>query len=294
MRKLTLVGAVAVASFLVAAPSFAQTVQYTGSLMIGFGDSDNPDDLSNNAIPICAHTGPNPFAPQTFGSLPVFGQAEQTAGGALTFQGHGVGGGPQAGSGAGGSEVRVNATCNVAVPAFLNPRLRSRTQVGAGKWPSVVGDFAGSGTTATPTATPTYMVSAGGGNAADFATPIPFFAGNGAVNVVAGGNNYGGGIPFQGGGGVQLGLNTTTMTPGGGTLMTFGVVDYVNGFLPTDPQLFGTNAKGVFNGTLGTTTTFPNGLVVGAPNTLALRTPGGTTINAQGAVQTLFLSLIHI
>lgn len=286
MRKLTLVGAVAAASFLVAAPSFAQTVQYTGSLMIGFGDSDNPTDLANNAIPICAHTGPNPFAPQTFGSLAVYGQAEQTAGGALTFSGHGIGGGPQAGSGRGGSEVKVNATCNVVVPSFLNPRFRSRTQVGAAKWPSVKGAFAGSGTTATPTATPTYMVSAGNGNAAAFATVVPFYGVNGQVAVVPGANNFGGGIPFQGGGGVQLALNTTTMTALGGTLMTFGVADYVNGFLPTDPQLFGTDAKGAFNN--AATTTFPNGLIVGQAENMALRTPGGTTIDQQGAIQTLF------
>ncbi|MFK7896417.1 MAG: PEP-CTERM sorting domain-containing protein [Myxococcota bacterium] len=305
MRKLMLVGAVAAASFLVAAPSFAQTVQYTGSLMIGFGDSDNPTDVSNNAVPICAFTGPNPFAPQTFGSLPVYGRAEQTASGALTFQGHGIGGGPQAGSDAGGAVVKVNATCNVVVPSFLNPRLRSRTQVGAAKWPGVRGAFPATGTgvgsPATPTVPPTYMLSAGNGNPSSFATAIPFFGGNGQVTVSPGANNYGGGIPYQGGGGVQLALNTTTMTGGGGTLMTFGVADYVNGFLPTDPQLFGTDAKGVFNGPLGATTSFPNGIIVGQAQNMALRTPGaltptnGTmmvpvslrTIDMQGAIQTL-------
>jgi hypothetical protein len=64
-------------------------------------------------------------------------------------------------------------------------------------------------------------------------------------------------------------------------------VDYVNGFLPTDPQIFGTDAKGGQNGPFGGTTTFAPGLIIGQAQTMALRTPGGTTINQQGLIKTL-------
>ena len=55
-EKLGRIGAAAAATatLLFAGQGLAQTVvQYTGSLMIGFGDSDNPTDLANNAVPIC-------------------------------------------------------------------------------------------------------------------------------------------------------------------------------------------------------------------------------------------------
>lgn len=296
-EKLTRIGILAAAttaSLLFAGPVMAQTVvQYTGSLMIGFGDSDNPTDLANNAVPICAVNG-NPFAPATFGSLPVYGRANQTAAGALTFSAHGRGdgAGPQVESLKGGAEVRVAATCNVQVPPFLNPRLRSRIQAAAEIFPGirgpVVGTVMGVYITPTPMIAPTWMVGPGQGNAhpgAVLNTPIPFFAGNGAVRITKGANNYGGAIQYQGGGGVQLGINTTIMTPGGATLMTFGVARYVNGFLPTDPSYFGTGAKGKIGP--GATTMFPNGLILGNQRTMALRTAGGATINAQGKIVTL-------
>ena len=78
---LTRVGSAAAiaTTLLCAGPGLAQTVvQYTGSLMIGFGDPDNPTDISNDAVPICAVKG-NPFAKHTFGSLRVYGRANQTA-----------------------------------------------------------------------------------------------------------------------------------------------------------------------------------------------------------------------
>lgn len=290
-EKLTRVGifaAVTTATLLFAGQGFAQTVvQYSGSLMIGFGDSDNPTDLANNAVPICAVD--NPFAPATFGSLPVYGRATQTAGGALTFHAHGIGGGPQIPSGKGGAEVRVPSTCNVVVPPFLNPRLRSRIQAAGEIFPGIRGPWQGTFMTPTPVVAPTWMVGPGQGNS--FAGPslntaIPFFDGDGAVAIVKGPNNYGGAIQYQGGGGVQLGINTTIMTGGGATLMTFGVARYVNGFLPTDPTLFGTDATGV-DGPAAGTTAFPNGLIAGNQQTMALRTPGGTTINQQGNIVTL-------
>lgn len=292
-EKLTRVGilaAVTTATLLFAGQGFAQTVvQYTGSLMIGFGDSDNPTDLANNAIPICAVNG-NPFAPATFGSLPVYGRATQTAGGALTFHAHGRGdeGGPQVESLKGGAEVRVPSTCNVQVPPFLNPRLRSRIQAAGEIFPGIRGPWNGTFMTPTPVVAPTWMVGPGQGHAfagPSLNTPVPFFGGGGAVAIVKGPNNFGGAIQYQGGGGVQLGINTTTMNTAGGTLMTFGNVPYINGFLPTDPTLFGTDATGVDG--IGTTTSFPNGLIAGNQRTMAFRTPGGTTIDQQGFRQTL-------
>ncbi len=296
-EKLTRIGILAAAttaSLLIAGlharQGMAQTVvQYTGSLMIGFGDSDNPTDLANNAIPICAVNG-NPFAPATFGSLPVYGRANQTAAGALTFSAHGRGdgAGPQVESLKGGAEVRIAATCNVQVPPFLNPRLRSRIQAAAEIFPGIRGDWAGTFMTPTPMVAPTWMVGPAQGNSfagAVLNTPIPFYAGNGAVRITKGANNYGGAIQYQGAGGVQLGINTTIMTGGGMTLMTFGVARYVNGFLPTDPTVFGTDATGKFGP--GATTMFPNGLIAGQQRTMALRTPGGATINAQGKIVTL-------
>lgn len=296
LHKLTRFGmatAATTAALLLAGQAMAQTVvQYTGSLMIGFGDSDNSTDAANNAVPICAVK--NPFAPATFGSLKVYGRANQTAGGALTFSGHGRGdgAGPQVESGRGGAVVKVAATCNVQVPPFLNPRLRSRIQAAAEIFPGIKGDWVGTFMTPTPMVAPTWMVGPGQGNSfpgANLNQPIPFFAGNGAVKITKGPNNYGGAIQYQGGGGVQLGINTTIMRPGGGTLMAappdFGLVRYVNGFLPTDPSVFGTDATGKFGP--GVTTMFPFGLIVGNQRTMALRTPGGATINAQGKIVTL-------
>lgn len=293
-EKLMRIGilAAATATLLFAGQGLAQTVvQYRGSLMIGFGDSDNPLDVANNAIPICAVNG-SPFAVATFGSLPVYGRATQTAAGALTFaaQGAGDGAGPQVDSLKGGAEVRVPATCNVQVPPFLNPRLRSRIQAAGEKFPGIKGPWAGTFMTPTPMVAPTWMVGPGQGFAFGGAVlnqPVPFYAGGGADRITKGPNNYGGAIQYQGGGGVQLGINVTVMTPGGGPLATFGIVRYVNGFLPTDPTVFGTDATGV-NGPFPTLpAAFPNGLIAGVKRTMALRTPGGATINQQGKIVTL-------
>lgn len=289
LGRIGVLAAATTATLLFAGQGLAQTVvQYTGSLMIGFGDSDNPTDLANNAVPICAVNG-NPFAPATFGSLPVYGRATQTPMGALTFHAHGYGdaGGPQVESLKGGAERRVSATCNVQVPPFLNPRLRSRIQAAAEIFPGIRGPWNGTFMTPTPMVAPTWMVGPGQGNSFPGAVlnqAIPFFDGDGAVQIVKGANNYGGAIQYQGGGGVQLGINTTIMTGGGATLMTFGVARYVNGFLPTDPTLFGTDATGVDGP--GVTTVFTPGLIVGNRRTMALRTPGGATINQQGKIVT--------
>ncbi|MHA7839714.1 MAG: PEP-CTERM sorting domain-containing protein [bacterium] len=285
------VGALAiflVIATLIATPAFAQNVvQYTGSLMIGFSDADNPDP-TNDAVPICAAT--NPFIKQTFGSLPVNGFAVQPGAGGpgspLTFGGNyfGLPGVSSVNANlAGGSDIKTTGTCQLALPPFIDPRLRSRTQIGEARWPGMKGPFTAIGQA--PGATqPTYMVGPGGGHASlpagqnDIA--IPFYDGNGFDRITKGPATFGGAIPYSGGGGVQLGINTTTLTPGGNQpLATFGVASYINGFLPTDPQLFGTDAKGVSLNPSGLvpapTTAFANGLIVGRPSDLRLRTPGG-------------------
>lgn len=289
-QKLTLVGLLATASLLLAQQGIAQTVvQYSGSLMIGFGDSDNSAQ-TNDAIPICAINSPNPFAKQTFGSLPVYGRAVQNGAGpgaTLMFKGHGRPAAGQVPSLQGGAEIRVPSTCNVIVPPFLNPRLRSRIQAAGEIFPGTKGPWNGTFMTPVPAVAPDWTVGPGQGfnfTGMTLNTPIPFFAaGQGFHQIVKGANNFGGAIQYQGGGGVQLGINFA-VTFMGAPLQTFGVVPYANGFLPTDPTVFGTDATGVDAPT--TVTAFPNGLIAGQVQTMAARTPGGSTINQQGAIRT--------
>ena len=322
-----------------AGTSSAQALQYAGSLHMGLSDLNNEvtgNPPTNNALPICAGKGPlvnTDPAGTTEGTLLInaVGSGSASVGGTLTF--NAVGGGN------GGAQEKENATCNVAIPPFANPRLRSRTQVGAAHFPGRKGDWTPNLSTAATPATPTatYMLSAGGGNnqtamAANFTTvwtitdeagavgpggtpapvttytvmgsahsaSVPFLAaaGGGAFRVQQGAGQYGGGVPFSGGGGVQLGVNTTNMTPGGAPITDFGVVAYANGFLPTSPQLFGTDAKGVNIAPAITTAVygatpsafpFTLGLINGRQNlTYAFRTPGGSTQNQHGAVATAF------
>jgi hypothetical protein len=320
---------------LTAGTSYAQAVTLAGKLQIGFGDQNNITGFrSNNAVPICAGQGSlvNPGTiGTTLGTLLVAAQgtAAPGVGGAITFN--------AVGNGNGGAQQRDNATCNVAIPPFANPRLRSRTQVGAAHWPSRKGDFTtniiNASVPATPTAT--YMLSASGGynqaatafswTLTDEAGPpgtmgtpapttminetgsaisasVPFYGtGIGGQRVQPAGR-FGGGVPFSGGGGVQLGVNTVTKSAGGDTLVptfipgpNFGEVNYANGFLPTSPQIFGTDATGV--NILGQITagiftpnfTYTLGLINGRQDlTYAFRTPGGSTINQHGNVQTAF------
>ncbi len=320
MRKFLNFALLSALSVLVAGPSFAQAVAYSGKLQIGFGDQDNVTGFrSNNAIPICAGGGPviNPGTiGTTLGTLAMNGTASQVGSGpgsTISFQGvQGTGGGAQ---------VRVNGTCNVAIPGFANPRLRSRTQVGAAQFPGRKGPFTTMITQVSPPATaPIYPLAAAGGNeqtasitnwttmATGSAAPvtftgaayegsIPFFGlGLGVHRVQPGAARFGGGMPFSGGGGVQLGVNFTTMTPGGAVLVPgdYGLVLYANGFLPTSPQIFGTDATGVniLNQITATlippTLTYTRGLVNGRQdNQYAARTPGGATKDDQGAIRTL-------
>lgn len=308
-------------SVLLAGTSFAQNVAYNGKLQIGFGDQDNVTGFpSNNAIPICAGGGPllNPgTVGTTLGTLHVNarGTAVPGVGGALVFN-------AANGSTVGGAQEYQNNTCVVSIPGFANPRLRSRTQVGAAAWPGKKGPFTTMISTApVPTnPTATYMLSAGNGNTqaatvttwTTMATPsaapvaytgsaistsIPFHGpGNGVARIQPGAARFGGGVPYSGGGGVQLGINFETTKPGGTVLVPgdYGFVPYANGFLPTDPQLFGTDAKGINIGGQITTQVYTTGLTytVGLlngrqDNTYAARTPGGSTKDAHGAILTV-------
>ena len=292
-------GALALASVLFAAPAMAQNVvQYTGTLRTGFGDSDNPTDIANNGLPICAAT--NPFAPSTFNTLAVDGYAYQepsTTGPAklrflgveaLTLTDNNA-----AGPGAhGGAEIKELSTCQVVVPPFFNPRLRSRTQQADVKWPATQGELQTAGVNAATNVyngVAVYDVAAGDGfSAGNKVIPYPFFGAGDQQNITPGPNRYGGGIPWQGGGAVQLGINTTTLTPAGNNpLATFGVAEYVNGLLPTDPTLFGSAAD---------STGVATGLLGGNPATMAFRTAGPVQpasqwptlgIPADGAIKTL-------
>ena len=324
MRKTLNFALLALLSVLVAGPSFAQAVAYSGKLQIGFGDQDNASGFrSNNAIPICAGLGAlvNPGTiGTTLGTLLLNAQGTGAAGvgGALTFN--------AVGGSTGGAQEKDNSTCNVAIPGFANPRLRSRTQVGAAHFPGRKGPFTTMLNTAPTPATPTatYMLAAGGGNpqatsvttwttmatgsapAVNFTGnayegSIPFFGlGLGVQRVQPAAARFGGGIPFSGGGGLQLGVNFTTMQPGGTVLVPgdYGIVLYANGFLPTDPQVFGTDAKGVnilnrvttpvYGPLTGTTLTYTVGLINGRQDlTYAARTPGGSTKDQQGFIRTL-------
>lgn len=319
---------------LTAGTSYAQAVTLSGKLQIGFGDQNNISGFrSNNALPICAGLGTavNPgTVGTTLGTLIVNAAATATpgVGGTITFN--------AVGSGNGGAQERDNSTCNFAIPGFANPRLRSRTQVGAAHFPGRKGDYTPNlffaPVPATPTAT--YMLSASGGNnqaatvtqwtttdeagpPGTMGTPAPtamntfmgaaisvsvpmYGTGIGAHRIQPAGR-YGGGVPFSGGGGLQIGVNTTTMTPGGQTLVptfaggpNFGEVAYANGFLPTSPQLFGTDAKGANILSQVTTSIFTTGFgfTVGLINgrqdlTYAFRTPGGSTKDDHGFIQTL-------
>ncbi len=308
--------------------AIAQAVTLSGKLQIGFGDATNITGFrSNNAVPICAGAGSlvNPATiGTTLGTLLVnaIGDAAPGVGATVTFN--------AVGAGFGGAQQKIDSTCKVSIPGFANPRLRSRTQVGSAHFPGRKGPWQPSienvPVPTTPTAT--YRVSAGGGYTApislttwttmDEAGP-PGTMGTPAVvatntytgsafealsvwggssikaRVQPGGARFGGGVPFSGGGGVQLGVNTTwwatagTQPPPG--LGDYGIGNYSNGFIPVRPQFIGTDERrldGSFGGTASTPPPFTKGLVFARRDaTYAFRTPGGSTQNQHGAILTV-------
>lgn len=232
--------------FALAPTAFAQgKVLYTGTLAIGFGDPANGPagsglDLANNGLPACANA--NPFAPATIATVSIAGYATQGAPGgpaaSLMFPGYSpidfVG---QAG---GGQVPITTGTCIVQFPPFVIPSLRSRVQAASQVWP---GDKLNAGATAF-TGTPGGTLSVNGGNAGGSFAPLAFYGANetGMQTVTPNLPNFGGGVPVNFQGGVQLGVNFPPQTNNGDPLKTFGIRDYAEGFLPTDPAAFGTSA----------------------------------------------------
>ncbi len=242
--------ALASMAMLVAAPAFSQTVSfYTGTLAIGFGDPANQpqnggDDFANNGVPACANA--NPFVPATIASLGVAGFLEQ--GGAaprasVMFGGYAP---PDfTNDTGGGQEPIVDSTCIVQFPPFLGNQLRSRVQFGSQVWPG----NALNGALTAATGAPGGTLSTGNANpaAASFSPTNFYVTGMSGMQFISPpvGGGFGGGVPVNGNGAVQLGVNFLPHTNGAGApLQTFGIRDYAEGFLPTGPAVYGTDATG--------------------------------------------------
>ena len=143
-----------------------------------------------------------------------------------------------------------------------------------------------------PTAMNTFMGAAfeveGVATQSDPSDPSPI------ARIQPGPNRFGGGVPYSGVGGLRAGLNIspTRPTPPFGFPTNYGQVAYSNGFLPFGPQFLGTDRKGIDTTMAGTLppppTSYTNGFFFRREDrTRAFRTPGGSTANAHGAIQTL-------
>jgi len=296
-------------------PALAGPVQYTAILKAGFADSYH-GSISNNGLPVCAQDSriflqiaPGVFLPNNLlkhetGTMYGQGYASQGAGthASIMFPAAeklasttatNIAGLTNVGNG--GAFARIRATCQVVAPPFINPRLRSRTQFAGGGGPGVAGtlsqnnglDFVG----------------------ASLSIPIPFFPpGDGKQQLTKGPRNFGGGLPAvttgptiysswvssmnRGlGNGVQLGINTTIITPTATNpatamvLKTFGKVNYAGGYLPTGP-----NKAGGDTPTHRASTdpqALPTGMQTTFTNFFAFRTPGGATKDQQGFIKTV-------
>jgi len=301
-----------------AIPASAGVVQFTGKLRSGFGNSwvisdpSRETGPSNNGLPVCAVT--NPYVAQTWGTLYVQGYANQGAGthASLQFDEYSPLGGPGTNfvgtaGGNGGAFPRIRATCQVRIPFFANPRLRSRTQYAGGGWPGNAGtmeqnggvDFGTTGATAVNIPIPFLTVAGLPGGAQQMTKGDRNFGGNvGVINTgpviyssfVSSGNR---GL----GNGVQLGLNTVTKTYGTAAALvsTFGQVNYIGGYLPTGP-----NGVGLAGGTHRTaggpntmsSTAISQAIAPGRQTTytgmFGFHTKGGTSIGQPGAFGTVY------
>ena len=316
--KLVLSLAVTV-GFLVAlaAPSLAGPVQYTATLKSGFADSYH-GSISNNGLPVCAQDSRVTFqlevAPGVFITLPtVLGKHET---GTMYAQGYASTGGGTHGTvmwpakqvlasatggniagvtnvGNGGAFGRARATCQILLPAFQNPRFRTRNQFAGGDWPGAAGTVGQN----------QGMDFGGAGVPGSINIPIPFFTGLGRQQITKGPRNFGGGVPAvttgpviyssfvsslnRGlGNGVALGINTATLTPTAmaAPLKTFGKAQYLQGYLPTGP-----NKAGGDTGTHRTSLDpqgIPTGMQTTYTNFFAYRTAGGSTVAQHGYILT--------
>ena len=287
MNASRLLGSFALAALaltVMATPAMSQTVSlYRGTLAIGFGDPENlpggtrvspaqplAPDLANNGLPACAKA--NPYLPATLATLDFFGFATQgtSSPASVMFGGYAplnitamTGGGQPPITQAG------NPGCVILFPPWLGNQLRSRVQQGAQVWPGNAINAAHTAVTGPAGGT----VSAGGGVGVTTSfAPAAFYQTGmtGAQAITPGPNNFGGGVPVNNNGAVQLGVNLAFTNGTGQPLATFGVQDYAEGFLPSGPAIFGTG---------GTDTQVPVGVRVSFPYTWRVHTPGPTTTN---------------
>jgi hypothetical protein len=287
-------------------------------------------DLGNDGVPACARTNPYlPATIATVPIIGYVEQNTGAQPRSLMFEGYTPPNNSPGAESGGGQEPIVTSTCFVLFPPFLGGQLRSRVQFGTQVWPgqkflsqtsmgavnlsagvgggtlsagggNVVANPityteqlsypAGSGPGCSP-GTPCTTMQTVMGNGTNF-QPVSFYGtGGGGRNVLEpGANSFGGGVPVNNNGLVQLGVNTNFANAAGtGPLATFGLRAYAEGFLPTGPALFGTNA---------TSTNVPVGFRGGNVYTWAFHTPGPTgtsmtiprTANfgwSQGALQTV-------
>jgi hypothetical protein len=254
--------AILLTSVAIATPALAGVVMFKGKLRTGFGTSTNVGDGANNGLPVCAPLNGNVYGDNDWGTLEIQGFAEQGTGthpslmidrfAPLLDAGAGTNLAGYAG-GNGGAFPRYASTCTVYFPPFIVRLLRSRTQQAGAGWPGAAGTLAqGNGAGFTGTAAQ---------------QTVPFF-GTGATNLgtmkqTKGARTFGGGVPgltkgsviwqnattinqtgpvaggsgVASGPGVNLGVNVSPWTNGTGMdLMTYGILPYVNGFLPTGPN----------------------------------------------------------
>jgi len=258
-------------SIALATPALAGVVMFKGKVRTGFGTSTNVADGANNGLPACAPLNGNVYGDNDWGTLTAQGFAEQGTGTHPTLMikryapmlstGAGTNLAGYVG-GDGGAFPRYASTCGVYFPPFIVRLLRSRIQGAGAGWPGASGTW-----------------GQGGGysfSGASAAQTVPFF-GIGVTNlgtmaVTKGPRNFGGGVPgvtkgsiiwknattfnqtgpvaggsgVKSGPGVLLGVNVSPWTNGTGMdIMTYGILNYVNGYLPTGPNALG-NSDGTW------------------------------------------------
>jgi len=239
------------------------------------------------------------------------GQGAPGAGGALTF--HAVS--PVNG----GAQEKRTKTCRKSIPAFANARLRSRTTAASAHFPGRRGAFTPNLLSASVPATPTatYMLSVEGGNEqpvtvntwttrATPSAPIVTYMGSafeGTLSGIGGSANpntagihriqpgparFRGRLPYSGRNEQKIGINMSgpiSLRP-----IELGEFFFVQGSLEFGPPLIGTDATG-HTPPLSPSNSSPTdtlGLHYNSMGrTFAARTPGGSTVDQQGAIRTV-------
>jgi hypothetical protein len=262
--------AIFVTAIALATPALAGVVMFKGKVRTGFGTSTNVTDAANNALPACAPLNGNVYAPNTWGTLQAQGFAEQGTGThpTLMFDAYEALLDTAAGTnlagyagGNGGAFPRYASTCGVFYPPFIVRLLRSRVQGAGAGWPGEAGTLG-------------QNQGFDYGGASALSQTVPFYGTGttnmGKQNITKGVRNFGGGLPavtkgsiiwknatqpavttgpipggsgVASGPGVQLGVNLAPYTNGTGMdIATYGILSYVNGYLPTGPNALGGGA----------------------------------------------------